>query len=91
MPCPILSTDQFHKVIDWFAVALKLTGSLALTIMFSVWSLVLLFPDEIRDGDGGDGTVTVTVQGMVLVVPLLFVAFTVIVWFPEAKPVVKLS
>ncbi len=91
MPWPILSTDQFQKVIDWFDVALKLTGSLALTVKFSVWLLVLLFPHEIRDGEGGIGTGTVTFQGMVLVVPLLFVAFTVIVWFPETKLVVKLS
>ena len=83
-------TDQFQEVIDWLDVALKLTGSLALTVRFSVWSFVLLVPHEIRDG-GGVGTITVTVQGMVLVVPLLFVAFTVIVFVPEAKLVVKLS
>ena len=90
MPWSIPLTDQFQEVIDWLAVALKLTGSLALTVKFSVWSFVLLFPHEIRDGGEG-GTATVTVQGMVLVVPLLFVAFTVIVLVPEAKPVVKLS
>ena len=95
-------TDQFQVVIDWFDVALKFTGSLALTVRFSVWSFVLLFPHETRDGeeggtdgggtDGGEGgTATVTVQGMVLVVPLLFVAFTVIVLIPEVKLVVKLS
>ncbi len=84
-------TDQFQEVIDWSAVALKLTGSLALTVMFRVWSLVLLFPHEIRDGDGGRAGTTVTVQAIVLVVPLLFVAFTVIVWFPEVKLAVRLS
>ena len=90
MPGSISSTDQFHESIDWFDVALKFTGSLALIVKFSVWSLVLLFPHEISDG-GGFRTVTVAVQGMVLVVPLLFVAFTVIVWVPEAKLAVKLS
>ncbi len=102
IPWPVLSTDQFHKVIDWFAVALKFTGSLALTVKFSVWSLVLLFPHEIRDGDEGrtDGggigggeldAVTVTVHGMVLLLPLPFVAFTFIVWVPEEKLAVRLS
>ncbi len=90
MPWSILSTDQFQKVIDWFAVALKFTGSLALTVMFRVWSLVLLFAHEISDGDVGRMG-TVTVQAIVLVVPLLFVAFTVIVWFPEVKLAVRLS
>ena len=83
-------TDQFHEVIDWLDVALKFTGSLALIVKFNVWSLVLLFPHEISDGEGFT-TVTVTIQGIVLVVPLLFVAFTVIVFVPEAKLVVKLS
>ena len=90
MPGSIPLTDQFQEGIDWLDVALKLTGSLALTAIFSVWSLVLLFPHEIREGED-IGTVTVTAQGMVLVVPLLFVAFTVIVWVPEMKLVVKLS
>jgi len=106
MPWSIPLTDQFQEFIDWLAVALKLTGSLALTVKFNVRSFVLLFPHEIRDGgeggtdeggiDGGESggeldTVTVTVHGMVLLLPLLFVAFTFIVWVPETKLVVKLS
>ena len=76
-------------VIDWFAVELKLMGSLELTVIFSVWLLVLLFPHETREGGIG-GTDTVTDQVMVLLVPLSFVAFTFIVCDPEEKLVVKL-
>ncbi len=85
----ILSTYQFHVFIDWSAVALNLTGSLALIARARLDSLVLLLLQETIPG-GEDNPLTVTVQVTVLLVPLVLLAFTLTVWIPDVKPAVML-
>ncbi len=69
------SLYQFHVVIVWFAVALKLTTSLVFIVIAVDRLLVLLLPQEVMLG-AGPGAVTVTFHLILLLVPFAFVALT---------------